>query len=108
MNATTKSALPTHLDLPETDGLPMENIIQMFQIALLTAVLRPVIAALHPDGRYLIAQDVGIYYRQTEPPLFRTDPDRAASCYLYRDADSLRADQLDLVMTGAAEIAPAA
>jgi peptide/nickel transport system ATP-binding protein len=46
--------------------------------------------------------------REAEPPLFRTDPGRAASCYLYRDAASLRGDQLDTVMTGTAEIAPAA
>jgi Uma2 family endonuclease len=69
MNAATKPALPTHLDLPETDGLPMENAIQMFQIVLLSAVLRPVIAAMHPDGRFFIGQDVGIYHRQTDPPL---------------------------------------
>jgi Uma2 family endonuclease len=86
MNAATKSALPTHLDLPETDGLPMENAIQMFQIALLSAVLRPVIAALHPDGRYLIAQDVGIYYRQTEPPL---DGCKAPDWFYVPDVDPL-------------------
>lgn len=69
MNAATKIAPPTHLDLPETDGLPMQNALQAFQIALLTAVLRPVIEALHPDGRFFIGQDVGIYYRITDPPL---------------------------------------
>ncbi|HEY1379660.1 MAG TPA: Uma2 family endonuclease [Gemmataceae bacterium] len=69
MNAATKPALPTHKDLPETDGRPMENAIQMLQIVLLTKVLQPVLAALHPDGRYFIGQDVGIYYRRAEPPL---------------------------------------
>src|SRR5947209_20626327 len=60
MNAATRPALPTHKDLPETDGLPKENAIRSFQIVLLTAVLHPVIAALQLDGRYLIARDVGI------------------------------------------------
>lgn len=69
MNAATKTGLPTHMDLPDTDGVPMQSFLQAFQIALLTAVLRPVIESLHPDGRYLIGQDSGIYYRNTEPPL---------------------------------------
>ena len=69
MNVATKPALPTHLDLPETDGLPMENAIQMLQISLLSEVLQPVIAALHPDGRFFIGRNVGIYYRRTDPPL---------------------------------------
>jgi Uma2 family endonuclease len=61
--------VPTHKDLPETDGRPMENSIQFLQIALLSAVLRPVLAALHPDGRFYVGRDVGIYYRLTDPPL---------------------------------------
>jgi Uma2 family endonuclease len=86
MTAATKLTLPTHLDLPETDGLPMENAIQMFQIALLSEVLRPVLAALHPDGRYLIAQDVGIYYRRTDPPL---DGCKAPDWFYVPDVDPL-------------------
>jgi Uma2 family endonuclease len=69
MSTATKPTLPTHLDLPDTDGMPMQSFLQPIQIALLTAILRPVIQALHPDGRYLIGQDTGIYYRITEPPL---------------------------------------
>jgi Uma2 family endonuclease len=69
MNAATKLALPTHLDLPDSDGVPMQSFLQPFQIALLTAILRPVIQAIHSDGRFLIGQDTGIYYRIIEPPL---------------------------------------
>jgi Uma2 family endonuclease len=69
MNAATKLALPTHRDLPDSDGVPMQNLLQPFQIALLTAVLRPIIEAIHLDGRYLIGEDAGIYYRLTDPPL---------------------------------------
>ena len=42
MDTATNPTLPTHKDLPETDGVPMQNFLQPFQIVLLTAVLRPV------------------------------------------------------------------
>ena len=69
MNTATTLTLPTHKDLPDTDGLPMENAIQVLQIALLSEVLYPVLAAVHSDGRFFIGRDVGIYYRHTDPPL---------------------------------------
>jgi Uma2 family endonuclease len=61
--------MPTHLDLPDTDGKPVENSLQAPQTALLTGSFEPVARALHPDGRYFIGEDVGIYYRHTDPPL---------------------------------------
>src|SRR5947209_18059505 len=69
MSAATKPALPTHKDLPYSDGVPKESALQSFQMDLLTVVLRPVIQARHPGGRYLIGQDCGIYFRVTDPPL---------------------------------------
>jgi Uma2 family endonuclease len=60
---------PAHLDLPETDGKPVENTYQPFQSALLTGVLTPVLDRLHPDGNYLAASDTGIYWRRTKDPL---------------------------------------
>jgi Uma2 family endonuclease len=60
---------PDHTQLPETDGKPVENSVEQHQNALLTECLLPVLAAKHPDGRYFIGQDVGIYYRHTDPPL---------------------------------------
>ena len=60
---------PTHLDLPETDGKPVENTFQPFQSALLTGVLTPVLDRLHPDGNYLVGADTGFYWRQTKEPL---------------------------------------
>lgn len=63
------AAGPTHLDLPETDGKPVENTYQPYQSALLTGVLTPVLDRLHPDGNYLAAADTGIYWRQTKEPL---------------------------------------
>ena len=45
--------------------------------------------------------------RQTEPPLFRVDADRATSCYLYRDAGVLRGDELGSVMADGEAVSPA-
>jgi Uma2 family endonuclease len=66
---STSVALPTHLDLPETDGLPMENDFQPDQAQLLTAAIRPLLDQVHPKGDYFVGQDVGIYWKVTDPPL---------------------------------------
>jgi Uma2 family endonuclease len=86
MNAATKLTLPTHKDLPDSDGMPMQNLLQPFQIALLTAVLRPIIEAIHPDGRYLIGEDAGIYYRLTDP---RLDGCKAPDWFYVGNVDAL-------------------
>ena len=65
----TNVSLPTHLDLPDTDGLPMENDFQPAQSWLLTTALTPVLDRLHPTGEYFVGHDVGIYWKQTDPPL---------------------------------------
>jgi Uma2 family endonuclease len=59
----------THLDLPETDGKPVENTYQLYQSALLLSVLTPILNRLHPDGNYFAGGDTGIYWRQTKEPL---------------------------------------
>ena len=47
--------------------------------------------------------------RTALPPLYRTEPSRAAACYLHRGAPALRGDQLGSVLTGdVAEAIPAA
>ena len=58
-----------HLDLPETDGKPVENTYQPFQAALLTGILTPVLSRLHPDGNFLVGSDTGFYWRRTKDPL---------------------------------------
>jgi Uma2 family endonuclease len=63
------SAMPTHLDLPETDGKPVENAFEHPQSALLSDVLLPVLDRLHPDGHYFVGADTGIYWRNTKEPL---------------------------------------
>ena len=66
----TKSiSAPTHLDLPCTDGLPVENSFQPAQGRLLTSSILPKLAELHPQGDFFIGNDVGIYWKVTEPPL---------------------------------------
>src|SRR5438309_9001580 len=67
MSAGTK--LPTHLDLPDTDGKPVENELEHPQGTLLTQSILPVLEKIHPDGRFFVGNDVGFYWRLTEPVL---------------------------------------
>jgi len=41
---------------------------------------------------------------QSIPPLYRTDPRRAAACFLYRDAPSITSEQMDEVMAPGSSI----
>jgi Uma2 family endonuclease len=68
VEAEVKS-LPTHLDLPETDGKPVENLYQPAQSMLLTGSVTPLLDRQHPDGNYLVAGDTGIYWKITSEPL---------------------------------------
>ena len=43
--------LPTHLDLPDTDGMP-NNGYQPIQARLLTDCLYPVLSDRYPDGQF--------------------------------------------------------
>src|SRR6476469_4654499 len=59
---------PDHTQLPESDGTFVKNFQEHPQSIILTDSLGPVLQRLHPDGRYCIGQDSGIYWRETEPP----------------------------------------
>ena len=61
--------LPDHTQLPDTDGSIVNNDLEHPQSYLLTASLRPKLAELHPDGKFFVACDVGVYFRYTEPVL---------------------------------------
>jgi Uma2 family endonuclease len=61
--------LPDHTQLPETDGLIVQNFQEHPQAMLLTDTIRPVLDAIHPDAQFAIGQDSGIYWRHTDPPL---------------------------------------
>ena len=60
--------LPGHLDLPENDGTFVTNFRELPQSLVITESLLPVLDRLHPDGRFAIGQDSGIYWREADPP----------------------------------------
>jgi Uma2 family endonuclease len=62
------TSLPDHTQLPESDGTFVKNFQEHPQSILLTDSIRSTLDQLHPDGRYAIGQDCGIYWRLTEPP----------------------------------------
>jgi Uma2 family endonuclease len=64
----TSISLPDHKQLPESDGTFVKNFQEHPQSIVLTSSIAPVLERLHPDGRYCIGQDSGIYWRMMEPP----------------------------------------
>jgi Uma2 family endonuclease len=67
--ATPRELLPNHNDLPDTDGSIVENAQETPQGRMLSSAIEPLLRQRHPDGRYFVGQDVGIYFRWTNPPL---------------------------------------
>jgi Uma2 family endonuclease len=65
---TTPITLPDHKQLPDSDGTFVKNFQEHPQSIVLTSSIAPVLEKLHPDGRYCIGQDSGIYWRMMEPP----------------------------------------
>jgi Uma2 family endonuclease len=61
-------ALPDHTQLPESDGTFVNNDQEHPQSMLLTDSIRPVLLRRHPDERYCLGQDLGIYWRLAQPP----------------------------------------
>ncbi len=60
--------LPDHTQLPDSDGTFVKNFQELPQSIILTTAIEPILQKLHPDGRYCIGQDSGIYWTLTEPP----------------------------------------
>jgi len=69
MSTSAGQTLPDHTQLPDSDGKPVENFFEFPQCMLLTDCLLPVLRGLHPDGRFAIGQNSGIYWEYTDPPL---------------------------------------
>ncbi len=67
--ASAKLTLPDHTQLPDSDGTFVKNFQEHPQSVLLTDSLLPWLQQRHPDGRYAIGQDSGIYWRITDPPV---------------------------------------
>jgi len=63
-----KFSIPDHKQLPESDGTFVKNFQEHPQSIILTSSIEPILQKLHPDGRYCIGQDSGIYWRLMEPP----------------------------------------
>jgi len=59
--------LPTDQDLPDRDGIPVNNFQEHPQSILLTDTIEPVLIKHHTDGNYCIGQDCGIYWRIPNP-----------------------------------------
>ncbi len=57
--------LPTHLDLPSSDDLPADDMYHPAQWDLLMDSVRDHLNKLHLDENYLIARNLGIYFRIT-------------------------------------------
>ncbi|MDF2386498.1 Uma2 family endonuclease [Nostoc ellipsosporum NOK] len=83
MTPVSALTLPDHTQLPESDGtfvsqslagVPpvvrtgVKNWQEHPQSILLTDSIKPVLEQLHPDSQYCIGQDLGIYWRLTDPP----------------------------------------
>ncbi|MBW4445563.1 MAG: Uma2 family endonuclease [Spirirestis rafaelensis WJT71-NPBG6] len=66
--ATDLTPFPDHTQLPESDGTFVKNWQEHPQSILLTDSITPILKQLHPDGQYCIGQDLGIYWRLTDPP----------------------------------------
>jgi Uma2 family endonuclease len=64
----TPITLPDHKQLPDSDGTFVKNFQEHPQSIVLTSSIAPVLEKLHPEGRYCIGQDSGIYWRMMEPP----------------------------------------
>jgi Uma2 family endonuclease len=59
--------LPGHLELPEENGEIVENFREQPQGEILDQGIRPILERIHPDSRYVLGHDCGIYWRLTNP-----------------------------------------
>ncbi|MDF2388801.1 Uma2 family endonuclease [Nostoc ellipsosporum NOK] len=66
--ATDLTPFPDHTQLPDSNGTFVKNWQEHPQSILLTDSITPVLKQLNPDGQYCIGQDLGIYWRLTDPP----------------------------------------
>lgn len=60
---------PTDAELPDSDGSIVHNFQELFQSLLLTQCIMPYLRQLHPDDRFVVGQDCGIYWKRMNPPL---------------------------------------
>ena len=63
-----ETSLPDHTQLPDSNGTFVKNWQEHPQSILLTDSITQVLQKLYSDGQYFVGQDLGIYWRITEPP----------------------------------------
>lgn len=68
MTSLSALTLPDHTQLPDSDGTFVKNWQEHPQSILLTDSIKLVLEELYPDSQYCIGQDLGIYWRLTDPP----------------------------------------
>ncbi|BDI17872.1 hypothetical protein ANSO36C_36740 [Nostoc cf. commune SO-36] len=73
-NALAPFPFPDHTQLPESNGTFVfaeraegKNWQEHPQSLLLTDSITPILKQLNPEGEYCIGQDLGIYWRLTDP-----------------------------------------
>ena len=73
--STALTPFPDHTQLPESDGTFVfakraggKNWQEHPQSILLTDSIQPILKQINPEGEYCIGQDLGIYWRLTDPP----------------------------------------
>ncbi len=59
--------LPGHLELPEENDEIVENFREQPQGEILDQGIRPILQRIHPDRRYALGHDCGIYWRLADP-----------------------------------------
>jgi hypothetical protein len=69
MTSLSALTLPDHTQLPDSDGTFVKNWQEHPKSILLTDSTKLVLEKLHPDSQYCIGQDLGIYWRLTDPPV---------------------------------------
>lgn len=63
---SARNDLPDHTPLPDKDHNLVKNYQELPQGDLFADCIIPILQQLHPDGRYCIGRDSGIYWRLVE------------------------------------------
>jgi Uma2 family endonuclease len=86
--------MPDQFQLPYTNGDFVHNFQEHPQSMLVTDTILPVLKLQHPDGRYCIGQDCGIYWRLPKPGESPTRAAVAPDWFYVKGVDPLIAGQM--------------
>jgi len=82
--------LPTHKDLPITDGAVPTSYHEHPQSSTLTGTLLPVVRRRRPDGRFSIGSDSFIYWRAANPATKGAKAPTGSSCWAWTPCSTAR------------------